>query len=163
MDRIHISCRRPSGGHQDLHVYAGRTLDLLSTIEKTVKYVSNEASLVNSIASGVRVHLAELVASPPDQEIDPTGRVCELLTKAADSAQRSHNEALLCRNSARADGDLHDDDGVVDSFSLLVSEFADLHNVLEDLRETIETLDALRSPVDGRYSDVESLLESLRA
>jgi hypothetical protein len=57
---------------------------------------------------------------------------------------------------------LTDEDGVADCFTGYVAALADIHNALEDLRDTIETLDSLKSPIAGSFTDVDDLLTNLR-
>jgi len=150
------------GMHADLTQYATRTLDFLNIIEKTLKSVTEEVDLIQTLTAGCVRHTAKIRNLAFKQELDPAGRISELLAKAAASAGRSYEEAIAFRNSARADTALHPDDGVVECFEGLVAALADLHNSIEDLRDAVEIHDSLLSPVTGTYADVEALIASLK-
>ena len=95
--------------------------------------------------------------------MDPSGRVSELLSKASAAVHRCYLECIGYRDSARADPDLFDDDGIVECFADLVAAFADLHNAVEDLRDAVETHDAARSPVIDTFESVEDLITALKS
>lgn len=114
------------------------------------------------MADDFREVIASTAAADLGRAIDPDGRIADLLRKGAAAAQRMHAEQVARRESARADPDLREEDGVVEAFSAFVDALAEVHNLLEDLRDTIETLDAERSPVVGRaFGSADELVEDM--
>lgn len=150
------------GAPGELTQYANRTLDFLNIIEKTLRSVTQEVDLIQTLARGCERYTKKIREMSPARELDPTGRVSELLILAAASAERSYDEAILRRNSARADKSLNVDDGVVECFEGLVAALADFHNGIDELRDAVEMHDALLSPVTGTHTDVEELIAALK-
>lgn len=147
-----------------MQAYASRTVDFLNVIEKAVSRLSADRLVVMALASDADQVLHQLKANPPTALIDEEGRVCDLLQQAAASAERQYRDLVGFRDSARVDRTLRPEDGVVDGFEQLVAAFAQFHNVIEDLRDTIETLDAMKSPViDGSFTSASDLVAAMRA
>jgi hypothetical protein len=145
-----------------LQAYASRTLDLLQLIEKTVGRLQADTDLLRVWSDDVRRVIASTAAADHGREIDPDGRTAYLLRKGAAAAKRMHAEQIARRESARADPDLRDDDGVVEAFSAFIDAVAEVHNLLEDLLDTIETLDAERSPViGGTFGSADDLVADM--
>lgn len=64
--------------------------------------------------------------------------------------------------AAKIDPALHVEDGVAEAWSQFIDALADHHNALEELRDTVETLDALLSPKTGpEYTDVDEMIGDL--
>ena len=74
-------------------------------------------------------------------------------------AKTEYDKALA---SAKADPALHPDDGVVAAFEAAIDATAAYFNAIESLRDTFETLDALKSPLTGKtYTDADVLIADL--
>lgn len=147
----------------DVAQYAGRTLDMLNAIEKTLKVAVRDTDLIRAIASGLRSFAEDLHKVPPEIELDPEGRARELLRLAAAAALRSCNQVIRRCEEARADKLITDDDGIADCLDGLSAAFRDLHVAIEELGDAIDLHEALRSPVVGTYSNVEDLIASLKS
>lgn len=142
-----------------VQAFAARTLDFLQLIEKTVSNLTSDAELLGVHARDIRRLIVRLGENTHARDIDPEGVVCDLLHKAAGMAAHLHAEHAARLDSARSDSGLDEDDGVVEAFEAIVAALTDIHDATEDLRDTIATLDALRSPKVGpTYSDVDALL-----
>jgi len=147
-----------------MQAYASRTVDFLNVIEKAVSRLAADRAVVLALAKDAESVLSDLKENPPKEIIDDEGRICHLLEQAAASARRQYEGLIPLRNSAKADFDLRPEDGVVDGFNELIDGFATFHNVIEDLRDTIETMDAMKSPVlEGSFTSVEDLLAAIQA
>lgn len=132
-----------------MQAYAQRTVQFLSLIETTVRRLETDRAIFESIQQDARAVLADLVAGQQSGPIDPQGVASESLLQAAASALRIYNAALAKRQAARTDPGLSADDGVVDGYDRFITAVADLHNAIEELRDTLETLDAAREPAKG--------------
>lgn len=163
MSHMQISQQRSAGMPGELAQYASRTLDFLNVIEKTLASVVREREFVRAMINSVIRQREAVIKAGKDGEFDPTGRVSDLLSKSAAAVHRCYLESIGYRDSARDDPDLFDDDGIVECFCDLVADFADLHNAIEDLRDAVETHDALRSPVIGTFENVEDLIAALKS
>lgn len=142
---------------------ASRSLQLLSVIENTIVSVDTDAGLMANLAAEARKVLEMLDVNVP-APVDPEGQSRELLGKGAAVAQRIYDLAIRKRQAARDDPRLSGDDGVVEAYDTYIAAAADLHNVLEDLRDTLETIEGLQSPTSGKqFTSVEALLADLRA
>ena len=142
---------------------AQRDLDLLNAIDRTVSNLSFTSGILRTMAKDVEDRIALVERAEVTELIDPTGNTCELLNKAADSARRIHENLLRRKGSAVRDRSLTDEDGVVDAYDELIDVTACFHNLVEDLRDAIETKDSLRSPVVGSFSNVEDLIAALKS
>ena len=94
--------------------------------------------------------------------IDPEGSIATQFNGAADALKRLHERARKALASAKADPALHPDDGVVAAFEAAIDATAAYFNAIESLRDTFETLDALKSPLTGKtYTDADVLIADL--
>lgn len=157
------SDQTPTSASQ-MQAYASRTVDFLNVIEKAVSRLATDRQVVVALACDCEKVIHELRRNPPTEVMDEEGRVCDLLKQAAAITHRQYQELIEMRNAARVNTKLRTDDGVVDGFEQLVAAFAQFHNVIEDLRETIEALDALKSPVlPGAFTSVDDLFAAMNA
>lgn len=157
-------------GAMTTHNYAGeicgvaaRSLGLLDAIDRTVALLETDNVMIRSItAQAEKTRCALLERGEPSAVVDPDGRIADSLKRVAEAITKDYNLAIECRESARCDKDLSPDDGVVDAFSEHIAALADFHNAVEDLRDTMETLDSLRSPSAGKtYTDIDKLFADL--
>lgn len=143
---------------------ASRSLALLNAIEAAIKFTSNNSDYLNLVAHAI-AEVNELVQKhPPEGPLDPNGVAADALKDAAGAAERIHTKAARCLESARADDQLREDDGVVDGFAKLVEAASNLHELIEEFRERIETLDAIKSRREGRtFTSGAEVLSDIRA
>lgn len=162
MKPVHSTHRgSPSSGQ--IQAQARRSLDFLRVIESTITEAESDAQYLRTMAGEISVLQQSLNENRPPSPLDPDERAGELLLLASQAAMRMHERAITRRQHAKADERLSDDDGVVDCLTALIAALADYHNVIEALRHTIETHDALLSPVIGTYTDMQDLVSALRA
>lgn len=141
-----------------VQAYAGRTLDLLQAIEKTVDYLVENRDLIRVLSVGISDALEKLQAESIEVPLDPEGRVCELFSGCLDAIARMHHNSQRRRAAAAADGRLRHDDGVVEAYDAFIAALNDAHQDVHDLKDWIETHDALlEQPVGGAFVDVDDL------
>jgi hypothetical protein len=147
-----------------VQAYAGRTLDLLQAIEKTIDCLTDNCDLLAVTTSGIRKALEQLRKSDVQQKLDPEGRVCQLLGKCLDIIERVHHDSTAKRNAASNDPRLRTDDGVVEAYEAFLAALSEHHDAVHDLKEWVETHDALLEPaLDGTFSNVDDLLKAMLA
>ena len=142
---------------------AARSVALLNAIEATVTRCTADAEIIGVLNREFSRFLEYLKTHEPVGLLDPEGRACDLFEQASSTALRLYNKCIERRESARRDTRLTGEDGVEDAFTALISELADFHNILEDTRDSMSTLDAERSEVVGRASSADELLGLLKA
>ena len=75
-----------------------------------------------------------------------------------------HHVASLRRASAAADKRLRQDDGIVEVFDSFLATLSDAHDVLHELKEWIETHDALLEPAIGEvHATADDLVKAILA
>jgi hypothetical protein len=154
--------RGPSSGQ--VQAQAMRSVTLLNAIESTVLNLASNTTILRAMANDTRGLIAELEGRDLDQLIDPDGRTCELLEQAAEGAHRVYKKALAKREAARRDHLLRGEDGVEDAYTSYIAAIADFHNALEDARNMVADIDALKSPVaGGAFTDVDAMFAALEA
>lgn len=142
---------------------AARSVALLNAIEATVTRCVADAEILAVMNREFSKFLEFLRTSEPEALLDPEGRACELFEQGSSTALRLYNKCIARRDSARRDTRLTGEDGVEDAFSQLISELADFHNILEDTRDAMATIDAERSPAVGSATGADELLAKLKA
>lgn len=151
----------PTSGQVVAH--AARSVALLHVIESTIEVVTSNAAIVRSVTSDLLALIDRVDEYDGDALLDPEGRACDLFEKASQSALRLYETCPTKIAAAKRDHNLRDDDGVVDAWQDLMAALADYHNAIQDLRDRILTVDALKSPRSRAYSDIEELLVNLGA
>ncbi len=141
---------------------AGRTLDFLHVIEKTIDALTQNCDVLEAISAEVIKLLEALKVKPPAASIDPEGRARELMSKSIATLERMHAAEQLKRNAAAADHRLDEDDGVVEAFDSLLSCLARMHEVTYEFKEWIDTHEALLEPAIGPvYENAEELFKAI--
>lgn len=151
----------PTSGQVVAH--AARSVALLHAIESTITVVSSNATIIHSVTHDVIKLIDGIDSYSGDALLDPEGRACHLFIQAAETASRLHRRCPDAIAAAHRDNDLRDDDGVVDAWEDLMAALSDYHNAIEDLRDRILTVDALKSPRGAIYTNVDTLLADLGA
>jgi len=147
-----------------LQAYAARSLDLLAAIEETLIALDTESTVLRAYAQDASRLFNKLRGASLGRQLDPDRIISGTFSKAAATAARLHDSAAKARSSAQHDSCLTPDDGVVDAYDQYLAAVVGYHDALEDLREFIETHDALLSTVhDKSYSDAESLFADIVA
>lgn len=145
-----------------MQAYAARTSHFLHLIETTVRSVMANTEMLQALAREAHKTLELLRCTDRQEPLDPQGLIAPQLRRGADTALRIYNDAIAYYRSAAADTELRDEDGVVESFGHYVEVAADLHNVLEDLRDTVECIDASLEPsVGGTFTSVDELIADI--
>lgn len=146
-----------------VQAFASRNLDFLQLIEKTISRLTSDADFLRVQTNDIRkvVHGLSKVTSSP--EIDPEGRVAELLRMAGDVTHRLYARVTKQRASAASDKALKDDDGVVEAFDDMLDALAGYFDALQTMCDAVQTLSATRSPVIGRFTNTKDLFDALDA
>lgn len=145
-----------------IQAYAGRTLDFLQVIEKTIDGLSNDCDMLHAMHVGVVKVVASLPSASGQEKLDPDGRVCDLLSKSKEALERMHAVAARKRQYAQQDDRLDADDGVVEAFDALLACLSELHDALNEMQDWIETHDALLESSTGVvYSSASDLFKAI--
>jgi Na+/phosphate symporter len=147
-----------------MQAYAVRTSRFLHLIETTVASVVANTEMLQALAREAHktLDLLRTVTVERHEPIDPAGHVSAQLRRGAESALNIYNDAIGRYRSAAGDKQLREEDGVADSFKQLIEAAADLHNVVEDLRDTVECIDASQEPsVGATFTSVDELIADI--
>lgn len=145
-----------------VQAYAGRNLDLLQAIEKTIDCLTDNADLLNALTVSNKKNLKQLQAALIQQPLDPEGRVCELLSRCLELLARMNSFDHRRRQAAIEDPELKRDDGVVEAYDVFLHSVCDLHDTVGQLKDWIETHDALLEPaLPGEFQTVDSLVKAI--
>ena len=141
---------------------AARTIAFLHLIESTIQRLTSNTEFLRTAAREVERFNVSIRASEPLRPLDPEGRACLLLDQAAETAERVYNRAVRECESARGDGRLTSDDGVVDAFEAEVEAVADFHNQVVEMREAVLLHNARALGPSGRvYADVDEMFADI--
>lgn len=147
---------------REVQEQAFRSMKLLDAIEGTVTRLVSDTEIIRTLVrefSGFREYLR---SKEPVGLLDPEGRARAMFERAAEVALRIYNDSIAGREGARRDKALTGEDGVEDAFTSFIEAIADLHNLCEDISDTMATLDAERSPVIGSANTPEDLFRMLK-
>lgn len=143
-----------------------RSLELLRAIETTVQvnqmlteaFEQNNARLSAAIAE-----ICSRQADQPQEPIDADSTIRASIEQTLDTTNSIVSRLKGARLSAVEDGDLCHEDGVVESFDLLINALVDAHEALNELNWAIMEHDADRSPVSGKgpFKSAKDLLATL--
>ncbi len=145
---------------------SARSLALLRAIEKTVQLNSVLAetfSRISHLAARTTEDICNRDIDPSQPEIDFDGSVSAAIDFAMENISSLSNELRGAYHSAKADGDIRDGDGVLESFEGVIAATADAHNGLNELNRAVMEHDADRSPLSGKgpFRTVDDLLAAL--
>ena len=139
---------------------AARNLELLTAIENTIDALAADTRILGAIHEAYTEVLDRLDGGLC--AIDPAGRAQATLQKSSDACARIHDDARLRYRSARADPNLHPDDGVAEAYQAFIEVVRALHDAIEALRERIATHDAVLEPAASRvFTDVDELFADM--
>lgn len=152
----------PAASPAAVQAYAARSIQLLQAIETTIDFLDSNAEIIRSVATGMEYIVEALREDPPNVELDPEGRISQLLEQGAGKARAMYDDALKRRDAAAGDEHVHEDDGLYEAFDEFICAAADLHNNAEDLREWLETHDALQEQPSGEgFTSVAEYFKTL--
>ncbi len=143
-----------------------RSVHLLDAIEETVNSLDGHTEMLQLLVEQGRRVLSALGQSQDVVAkglIDPDNVISGKLKASAEKIHTDYLAAIAARESARLDPELRPDDGVEQAYTEHIAALADLHNVIEDLRDTMETIDARHSPTIGSFDNVDDLFSALDA
>ena len=139
-----------------------RNLQFLQAIETTVNHLGSDSQLLSSIAHGFEEILGALKQRDNGQVIDSEGVICASLFNASEATSRIYARATAARQSACDDKQLRSDDGVVEAFDEYIEAVTSVHDLVEEIKDWIETHDAALEPSTGVvYSSVDDLMAAL--
>lgn len=140
--------------------FAARNLELLAAIESTLDALAGDTDLIAAITNGY-VEIKDRLAGFQG-EVDPDGRIAQLLEKAADTCSRIYRDAQQRHTAASTDKALRAEDGVADAYSSFMAALNQMHDAVDDLKEWIGLHDALLQPSsDAVYATTDELFEAL--
>lgn len=151
----------PTSGQ--VQAQAARSVALLNAIEGTITRLVSDTEITYTLVRESRLFLESLKSSERTELLDPEGRACDLFKQGSAASLRLYNKCIDKRNAARTATELSSEDGVAEAYTGFIAALADLHNVLEDIRDTMATLDAELSPVVGVAASHAELLALLKA
>jgi cell division septum initiation protein DivIVA len=165
--KMNNHCQNEDGGVHvltsgRLQAEAARSVAFLNAIESTVSHLVTNAQIATAMAKECHQIAESMSAAPIEAALDPEGRVCDLLRQAADGLSRVHARCSAKEQAARGDQGLSGEDGVADAYAGFLESISHWHDALEELRERIETMDALVSESGGAtYADVDEMLSTI--
>lgn len=145
-----------------VRAFSARSCALLDAIETTVTGLARNTELFRLMAGHARDITTELSRNGADAWTDSNGELPAKLFECANTFKRLHEDALTCLAAARKAPELKADDGVAAAWEDYADSVANLFNATEDLRDTVETIEALKSPLTGKtYGDANELIADL--
>lgn len=142
---------------------AARSLIVLRTIEETVDALDHIAHKFDADTKFAHKTVARISAEPREEMVDPEGTLGDSLLAAQESIKPLYDLLIEKRIAAINAAELTEEDGVVDAYTRAIASAADLHNILDQLRETIGEHDAdLDTDHAETFDNCDSLLEALR-
>jgi len=150
------------GTAASVQAFAARNLQLLSAIETTLGVLKADTAYVRIMAGEVEDCLAKLKAEQSAAQLDPSGRVCELIRKCLDSASRMYADNKTLKAAAERDSRLTADDGVVEAYDGFLDGLRDLHDCHAEFLDWVETHDALLESSSGTaYATADDLFAAM--
>lgn len=147
---------------REVSAFTTRSKALLDAIDRTVDSLTANTELLQVLTTQAHRLIDILRSREWETELDPDGELAEALRRGAQQMQVRHEQAQVRLEAARRDPLLRDDDGVVDAYTAFIAVLADCHDALEEMRETLEMMDALRSPrSETVYSNADDLFAAI--
>lgn len=147
---------------REVGAFATRSKALLDAIDQTVDSLVSNTELLQLLTGQAHRLIDKLRSREWEADLDPDGTIANQLRLGAEQLQARYDRALAGREAARRDPVLREDDGVVDAYTQFIAALADYHNALEDMRETVGMLDALRSPrSETAYTSADDLFAAI--
>lgn len=139
-----------NGGYSPnlVQAYASRMLRLLQEIESGREFLDANVGMLKTMIGSTASLVEQLRAQDANAVLDPEGKVSELLSQAAESARRSR-EVIQARHAAAQQNKKLTSE-LDQAFAQFSDVAAEIHNTIEDMREWVETHDALLEQPSGR-------------
>ena len=135
-----------------------RDIGLLGAIESTLDALSLSENEIKGLANFAEEASERIAGLTPQKQIDPEGKIVDLLEKAQERVHEYYLALIIKRNSAIADTRLCEEDGIVEAYKEIISTAADLHNGLNSLRWAIMEHDAdLDTPTGRVFTNANEL------
>lgn len=145
-----------------VQAFAGRTLDFLNAIEKTVDCLAGNTEMLYALSKEVQALLDRVKGKAYPTKLDPEGQVGKLLASGTSTDERMHQYAVAKRSAASADQRLQEADGVEAAYTDFIAAVSDHHDMLESLREWISVHDSLLEESTGKtYASVDDLFRAM--
>jgi phosphoglycolate phosphatase-like HAD superfamily hydrolase len=139
-----------------------RNLHLLQAIESTITTLSSDMRLLEALTSAFGEIFDKLQADVPEEAIDPQERASNALNMTEEIAQRMYTKAVNRHKAAQNDPRLTPEDGVAYAYEEYLDALKRLFDTVEELKEWIETHDALLEPTTGKtYASVDDLFAAM--
>ena len=137
-----------------------RPIILLRKIEETIDAVLAKTEEMKLVCHVISDEIGRLTNEPTT--IDPTGEIVRMLETARDRMPEIYAHFTGKWDAAKADKNLHDDDGVVYAYCELMETTANLHNALNDLCWAVGEHDAdLDKTALGSFNSAEELFAAM--
>lgn len=139
-----------NGGYSPnlVQAYASRMLRLLQEIESGREFLDANVGMLRAMVGSTTSLVEQLRAQDGDAVLDPEGKVSELLGQAAESAKRSREVIQARHANAKQTKKLSSE--LDQAFAQFADVATEIHNTIEDMREWVETHDALLEQPSGR-------------
>lgn len=152
------------GTAASVQAVAARNLQLLQAIESTLSRLDSDTGLLLAIGRAFEEITNSLTERAQDQPVDPEGAACVALMQASDACSRMYSNAARQHQAACRDRSLREGDGVVEAFEEYLAALRSVHDLVEDVRNWVETHDALLEPATGVvYTNADDLIAALNA
>jgi len=144
------------------HVFAARNLTLLNAIETTLDALRADTGLIASIERTYDEIYDILIEAAQELTQDGIQLCLTPVEKASDAVSRLWCDARDRQQSANADLQLRPDDGVTEAWQELMDALHSLHAKIEEVRDWLEDMAAIREPHESRvFTNVDDLVASI--
>ena len=140
-----------------------RDLALLEDIESVLSAVQFLQDAFLSLSRYYGREAQRLVEVPGRQKWDLDGSRRKRLLRTQTLLKEFRANWVRCRESAREDKSLREEDGVADAYDRLIQVTTDLHNTINALRWANGEHDADLAKAIARFGDLEKLTAHLNA
>ncbi len=145
-----------------LRVFTARNLTFLRAIEEAVSALAQDCEILGGIERLYEEIEKAVRNAPSESPLDESGELSRSLAESSAACERLHQRAMKAIQSARAEPHLTEEDGVESAWEKYRSLVVAIHELVEEIRERIETHDALLSPVSEKiHPDADSLFRAL--
>ena len=139
-----------------------RDLVLLKAIEKTLAQLDEDMVQLQMANAAAERFISILRDKDIEVRLDNSVDLVSIFEQARDHIGQYHEMISRCHISAASDTQLHDEDGIVDAFSSLEDEAAELHNKLNTLAWLVgESIADTQTPMEGEFTSAAALFASM--
>lgn len=145
-----------------MEAFAARSLFLLKAIDSTIDYLASNVAIVRQAALDTQATLEDLKTAQPSGPINASGQATSKLDQCLDMLHNIFNREKACHLAACNDSRLKPEDGVKDAYEEYLAVMTELHDAIFELKDWIETHDALLEPsTSGAFTTADDLFKSL--